>query len=281
MDETTTAAVAEWAECDVEHVTELDGGQVGSVHRVDLADGRRVVVKTAETDLRTEAEMLAHLRSEGGLRVPEVHHVTADLLVLEFVTGNSTVSPAVEHDLAERLAALHATDAEQFGFPFDTLTGACRQPNPWTDDWATFFGDERLGYATRCAREESVLPAALADRLAAIGDDLPDLLAHDPAPSLVHGDVWSANLLTDGESVRAFLDPACYYADREVELAYAEWTGVAGDAFFERYREVAGLDAGYDTRKHVYRLYPLVTHVRHFGERYLNPLEATLETLGY
>lgn len=281
MDETTTEAVADWADCRVESVTELDGGQVGSVHRVDLADGRRVVVKTADTDLRTEAEMLAHLRSVGDLRVPEVYHVTADLLVMEFVSGDSTVTPAVERDLAERLAALHATDADQFGFPFDTLTGKFRQPNPWTDDWATFFRDERLGHAAACAREESVLPADLADRLADIGDDLPHLLDHDPTPTLIHGDVWSANLLTDAQSVRAFLDPACYYADPEVELAYAEWSGVAGDAFFERYREVAGVDAGYDERRHVYRLFPLLTHLRHFGREYLEPLDATLELLGY
>ncbi|WP_267640526.1 fructosamine kinase family protein [Haloarchaeobius amylolyticus] len=281
MDESTTAAVADWAGCSVTTVTELDGGQVGSVHRVDLADGRRVVVKTAETDLRTEAKMLAHLRSVGELRVPEVYHVTPDLLVLEFVAGGSTISPAVERDLAERLAALHATDADRFGFPFDTLTGAYCQPNPWRDDWATFFGEERLSHAATRAREEGVLPAHLGERLTTLGDDLPGMLAHDPTPSLVHGDVWSANLLTDGETVRAFLDPACYYADPEVELAYAEWTGVAGDAFFERYRAVAGVAPGYDERRHVYRLYPLLTHVRHFGEAYLEPLDETLETLGY
>lgn len=281
MDEPTTEAVTDWADCPVESVTELDGGQVGSVHRVDLADGRRVVVKTADTDLRTEAEMLAHLRSVGGLRVPEVLHATIDLLVMEFVPGDSTVTPAVERDLAERLAALHATDADRFGFPFDTLTGAFRQPNPWTDDWATFFRDQRLRYPAKRAREESVLPADLTERLAELGDDLPGLLDHDPTPSLVHGDVWSANLLTDGDSVRAFLDPACYYADREVELAYAEWAGVAGDAFFEQYREGAGIDPGYDTRRHVYRLYPLVTHLRHFGREYLEPLDATLDRLGY
>lgn len=281
MDETTAAAVADWADCPVERVTELDGGQVGSVHRVDLTDDRRVVVKTADTDLQIEAEMLAHLRSVGGLRVPEVYHATADLLILEFVAGDSTVTPAVERDLAERLAALHATEADRFGFPFDTLTGAFRQPNPWSDDWATFVRDERLGHAATCAREESVLPVGLGDRLAELCDDLPELLDHDPTPSLVHGDVWSANLLTDGESVRTFLDPACYYADPEMELAYAEWAGVAGDAFFEQYRKVAGVDAGYATRKHVYRLYPLVTHLRHFGATYLDPLDATLRTRGY
>nr|WP_236608594.1 fructosamine kinase family protein [Salinarchaeum sp. Harcht-Bsk1] len=281
MNDTTAGEVAGWADSRITAVIELDGGEVGSVHRVDLADDRRVVVKTADTDLRTEAKMLAHLRSEGGLRVPDVYHVTPDLLVMEFVAGESTVTPAVERDLADRLAALHATEADQFGFPFDTLTGAYRQPNPWTDGWATFFGDERLGYAASRAREDGELPPDLAERIDDLAADLPALLDHDPTPSLVHGDVWSANVLTGGESVQVFLDPACYYADPEVELAYAEWTEVAGDAFFERYRERAGADSGYDDRKHVYQLYPLVTHVRHFGEAYLEPLEATLDTLGY
>jgi len=281
MNDATAGAVADWASSQVRAVSELDGGEVGSVHRVDLTDGRRVVVKTADIDLRTEAKMLTYLRSEGCLLVPDVYHVTADVLVLEFVEGNSTVSSAVERDLAERLAALHATEADQFGFPFDTLTGAYRQPNPWTDDWAIFFGDERLGHAAKRAREDGVLQPALAERIADLVADLPEMLDHEPTPSLIHGDVWSANLLTDGESVQAFLDPACYYADPEVELAYAEWTEVAGEDFFERYREVGSVDSGYADRKHVYRLYPLVTHVRHFGDAYLEPLAATLETIGY
>src|SRR6056297_3797099 len=104
MDESTVADIADWAGCRVDTVTELDGGQIGSVHRVDLADDRRVVAKTADVDLRTEAKMLRRLRTAGGLRVPEVHHVTPDLLVMEFVAGDSTISPAVERDLADRLA---------------------------------------------------------------------------------------------------------------------------------------------------------------------------------
>lgn len=281
MDESTRAAVEDWAGCPVEAATELDGGQIGAVHRVDLADGRRVAVKTAGVDLTTEARMLAHLREAGGLRVPEVHHATPDLLVMEFVAGDSTVTPAVERDLAERLASLHAVEADAFGFPFDTLTGLYRQPNPWTDDWATFFRDHRLAYAADRAREEGALPADLGERLDHLVDDLPGLVDHDPTPGLVHGDVWDANLLTDGESVRAFLDPACYYADPEVELAYVEWTGVGGDAFFERYREVAGIRSGYDERRLIYRVYPLLTHVRYFGEAYLDQLEGVLERLGY
>lgn len=281
MDEATRVAVTDWAGTDVAAMDELQGGQVGRVHRVDLADGRHVVVKTGPTDPVVEARMLTHLADEGGLSVPEVLNASEDLLVLAFVEGDATVTPAVEHDLADRLASLHATTADAFGFPFDTPTGRFRQPNPWTDDWAAFFGDHRLGYAVGRAREDCALPLELVERFSLLRADLDALFEHDPTPSLVHGDVWAENLLTDGETVRAFLDPACYYADREVELAYAEWTGVAGDAFFERYREVASVADGYEVRRKVYRLYPLVTHLRHFGEEYLDPIRTTLKELGY
>lgn len=281
MDASTRERVETWAGCAVADAAELDGGEVGTVYCVDLADGRRVVVKTAKTDLTTEAGMLRHLAEEGGLTVPEVFHAEPDVLVLEFVEGDGDLTPAVERDLAERLAALHETTAEGFGFPFDTLTGRFRQPNPWTGDWAEFFGEHRLGHATERAVAEGVLPVAAAERVRAVVDDLPTLLDHDPEPSLIHGDVWRENLIPGSNRIRAFLDPACYYADPEVELAYVHWTDTGGDAFFERYREVAGLPDGVAARRPVYRLYPLLTHVRHFGDEYLDPLRATLAELGY
>ena len=281
MEADTLDAVERWAGCTVAEATELDGGEVGTVSCADLADGRRVVVKTAETDLTTEAAMLEHLAAEGGLTVPEVFHVTPELLLLEFVEGSGDLTPAVERDLAERLAALHETTADAFGFPFDTLTGRFRQPNPWTDDWADFFGEHRLGHAAACAAAEGVLPDHTRERVAAVVDDLPELLDHEPEPTLIHGDVWRENLRLEDDGVRAFLDPACYYADPEVELAYVDWTGTGGDAFAERYRELVALPDGVRERRPVYRLYPLLTHVRHFGESYLDPLRATLGGLGY
>jgi fructosamine-3-kinase len=286
MDDRTRDAVASWTDAPIAAVTELDGGEIGSVHRVDLADGQRVVAKTAGTDLRTEARMLRHL-AEHGLAVPEVFHATEDLLVIEFVPGDAEITPSVERDLADRLAALHAESAPTFGFPFDTLTGKLDLPNPREPDWQTFFGEHRLGYMADRAVEEGFLPAVDAERIDALREDLPALLDHDPDPSLIHGDVWTENLVTDGEAVRAFLDPACYYADPEVELAYVDWTGTGGTAFFERYRERArqadggGLPDGVTERRPIYRLLPLLVHLRHFGEEYLDPIRKTLDEIGY
>ncbi|NHX34971.1 MULTISPECIES: fructosamine kinase family protein [Halolamina] len=280
MDAATRAAVEAWADASIVDAAELDGGEVGSVHRVDLGDDRRVVAKTAEADLRIEARMLRHL-AEHGLAVPAVHHAAEDLLVIAYVDGESRITPAVERDLADRLAALHANSAPTFGFPFDTLTGELDLPNPREADWSTFFGEHRLGYMADRAEKEGLLPANGAERVDALVDDLPALLDHDPEPSLIHGDVWRANLLTDGESVRTFLDPACYYADPEVELAYVDWTDTGGEAFFERYRARAGIPHGAASRRPVYRLLPLLVHLRHFGSEYLDPVRETLAELGY
>ncbi|QZY00549.1 fructosamine kinase family protein [Halobaculum rubrum] len=285
MDERILAVVERWAGCTIDDATLLDGGEVGTVRRLDLADGRRVVVKTGPTDPDVEAGMLRHLREAGGPRMPAVRHAGDGVLVLEHVPndGDAAVTPAVERDLAERLAALHATtpDADAFGFPFDTLTGPYTQPNPWTDSWPTFFGEHRLAHAATRAHEEGVLPATDRGRIESLVADLPALLGHEPTPSLIHGDVWRGNVLIADGALATLLDPACYYADPEVELAYVEWTGTGGDAFLDRYREVAGIADGYRDREPTYRLYPLLTHLRYFGDEYLDDVRATLSALGY
>ena len=285
----------------VESVAELDGGEVGRVARVALADGRTVAAKTGETPLTVEAFMLDVL-ADRGLPVPDVYHRDDDLLVLEYVDGDSEISPAVERDAAGLLAALHGErpadrdgpngdatgesngDATgRYGFPRDTVTGPYRQPNPWTDSWVAFFRDRRLDYFAGKAREEGLLSPSLAERLDALADDLDSLLPDDPPSALLHGDVWANNVLTRDGEVRALLDPACYFGHAEVELAYVDFGGSFGDAFFETYDDERGIDPGFrDERCAVYQLVPLLEHLLYFGEdRYAAGLRERLTDLGY
>lgn len=272
---------------DATGVTELDGGMVGGVHRVDLADGRTVAAKTGGTPLTVEARMLRHL-GERGLSVPDVVYVSDALLVLSFVEGdgdgveNGRLAPATARDAARRLAALHGHTADRYGFPFDTLSGAYHQPNPWTDSWVAFLRDHRLGHVARAARDEGTLPPTLFHRVETLCADLSDHVPDDPPASLLHGDVWANNLVVDGGAVAAFLDPACSYGHSEVDLAYCEFVGF-DRAFFEAYDEARGIDDGFrDGRCAVYSLFPVLEHVRHFdADRYRDRADATLSSLGY
>jgi len=86
-------------------------------------------------------------------------------------------------------------------------------------------------------------------------------------PSLVHGDLWSGNILETDDGI-ALVDPAVYYADREVELAYLELFGGAPMGFMEAYAAAYPLADGYEVRRPILQIYPLMVHVNHFGAEY-------------
>lgn len=265
-------------------IEELDGGMIGSVYRVDLDGGETVVAKSSEHSLTTEGRMLDYLAAESDLPVPGVEYVDEDLLVLEHVAGESTITPAVERDAAAHLASLHEIEGRACGFPFDTLTGPVRQPNPWTDSWVEFYREHRVGTVLELARTEGSVSTPLAERVDRACADFEQLLDEPDHPKLLHGDVWRTNLLTDGERITAFLDPACSYGHPEIELAYADWTETFGDLFFEAYQTERGVDLDdgfFDQRRLVYRLYPLLVHVHLFGGAYREELATTLDRIGY
>ena len=117
------------------------------------------------------------------------------------------------------------------------------------------------------------------DRLAGTLDE------HIPEPeaaSLIHGDVWGGNVVSDNGGIAAFLDPAIYHADPEIELAFITLFGTFGESFFERYGEILPIQDGFfESRRDLYNLYPLLVHVRLFGGGYLGAVQSTLERFGF
>ena len=107
------------------------------------------------------------------------------------------------------------------------------------------------------------------------------LVGEPNPPALVHGDVWSGNVLAKGDRITAFLDPALYFADPEIELAFISLFNSFGEVFLRRYAEIRGIDrAFFDTRRDLYNLYPLLVHVYFFGGGYLDSVRSTLGRFG-
>lgn len=261
-------------------ITELSGGEVGTVYRVEFGDRPAVAAKVGETPLTLEARMLRYLDAETELPVPEVYYASDDLLVLEYVEGDGQWTPATERDVAEHVAALHEVAAPAFGFDHETLSGPFAQPNPWTDSWIEFFREQRLLHFAHAAHEEGVLPARTLSRIETLADRLEDLLVEPEHPSLLHGDLWAGNLIVREESLAAVLDPAIYFGHAELELAYVQLGGPLGDAFVERYRDLRGLAPGYDHRRAVYQAYHELEQARFFGRERLGALRDRLDALG-
>ena len=265
-------------------LTPLPGGCIGAVYRADFAAGPPRVVKFdagAAPRLDVEGRMLRFLADQSALPVPEVIHAAPDLLIMALLPGGSQFSAGAEAHAADLLAALHRRTAPAFGLAYDTLIGGLQQPNPWTDRWLDFFVEQRLRHMGRAALDSGRLPAALFARLETLCARLDRWLDEPAQPALLHGDVWTTNVLAEGDRITAFVDPAIYYGHPEIELAFITLFGTFGAAFFDRYRSHHALDDGFfEARRDLYNLYPLLVHVRLFGGGYVAGVARTLTRFG-
>jgi fructosamine-3-kinase len=266
-------------------LTPLMGGCIGEVYRVDFPDKMALVAKVADgsgVTLESEGFMLRYLKTYSSLPVPAVIHTSDTLLLMEFIGGDSRFSAPAERHAAELLAALHTVRGEKFGFERDTLIGGLRQPNPRYESWIEFFRDQRLFYMAGEAARVGRLPGDFLHRLEKFAARLGDWLTEPDYPALIHGDVWTTNVLASHDRITGFLDPAIYYAHPEVELAFITLFNTFNMGFFQRYHESYPIEPGFfETRRDIYNLYPLLVHVRLFGGGYVASVDSILRRFGF
>lgn len=172
-------------------------------------------------------------------------------------------------ELGQLLAKQHAIYGTQFGWDDDNHIGTTPQYNGWDDDWIEFYRTRRLLPQLRFALGNG-LPQALAEQVQQICAQLQRWFEnYQPAPSLLHGDLWAGNAAYDGRLKRPLLfDPAPYYGDAETDLAMTELFGRFPAAFYSAYAAHRAIDSGYPSRRPLYQLYHALNHFNLFGNGY-------------
>lgn len=268
-----------------ERIERLSGGSVGDVYLVILVDGGRAVLKydkSGNSGLYLEGQMLQYLEEQSHIPVPKVLYKSPTTLILEWMPGRSVFGQFEQMHAAELLSNLHNISGDSFGFEWDTVIGGLHQPNQKMGSWLDFFRERRLLYMAQQAVDHRRLPIAIMERIVSFVGQLDSWLLEPEAPSLLHGDAWTGNMLAQDGRITAFLDPAIYFGDAEIELAFTRLFGTFGQPFFERYQELRPLKAGFfEIRSDIYNLYPLLVHVRLFGGGYVAQVDATLRKFGY
>ena len=229
-----------------------------------------------------EAEALAleKISATGCIRVPEAIAWGVDdetsWLVLEYLELTSS-GPA--NLLGEQLAALHEISADSFGWSQNNYIGVTPQLNQQTDNWSEFWRDYRLKPQLTMAQA-----AGFGSRLVDRGDRLLaslDQLMHDhePAASLLHGDLWAGNKAYTTSGLPVIFDPASYYGDRETDIAMTELFGGFEPEFYAAYRSNSPLPDGYPLRRELYNLYHMLNHLNLFGTGYLSRCKSIIDSL--
>jgi fructosamine-3-kinase len=263
--------LAEKGEGEVLSTDPVGGGCIHQACRLRAAGGGSYFLKTNPEPLAgiffAEAAGLRELDVPGAPRVPEVLLVGEEFLLLE------DLQPASRRadfwvDYGRKLAQLHIQTSPRFGFREDNYIGGSPQLNAWTDNGLDFFKEKRLQPQIQWGMDRGLLTSAdlrLCDNL--LGK-VASIIPEQP-PVLLHGDLWSGNLITDSSGEPALIDPAVYYGWAEADLAMTDLFGRYPDPFYGAYNELNPLQAGYRERYPIYNLYHLLNHLNLFGRSYL------------
>jgi fructosamine-3-kinase len=268
------AAVTNWlAENgygNVESSRQVGGGCINNGVLLWTSEGNSLFLKTnaqAPEDMFVrEVEGLEVLGVEDGPRVPKSYLHASDFLLMEDLAPVSRASDYWD-DFGRKMAALHNHTSERFGFEHDNYIGSTPQPNPWTDDGYEFFSQHRLVFQAEMAVRRGLLSSKEAGQVERLANRLRDLAPEQPA-SLIHGDLWGGNAMTDEKGAPAIIDPAAHYGWAEADLAMTALFGGFNDRFYSAYNESRPMPSGWRNRFSLYNLYHLLNHLNLFGRGY-------------
>lgn len=231
--------------------------------------------------LSKEASGLNLLQQSTFLKIPKTFGTGRiedyNYLLSEFIpTGRSQMD--YWENLGLGLAHLHLSDASSFGLEEDNFIASIPQKNQFNSSWSEFFIQMRLEPLVGKAYFDQLIPLNFLKKFQEIYPKIESIFPIEK-PALLHGDLWSGNVLITGEGQPCLIDPAVYYGHREMDLAFSKLFGGFDSAFYESYESVFPLASGFDQRIGIYNLYPLLVHLNLFGTSYLSGIERTVNKL--
>jgi len=264
-------------------VRTVSGGCIHRAYVIDATPPFFVKVNSAahEDMFDAETDALRAIASTSEIRVPCPLLRGAigeeSFLVLEYLKLGSGTRVSWQR-MGEQLAAMHRYTSPdgRFGWQRDNYIGATPQNNRWRPDWVTFWRENRLEFQFKLAAAKGILYEGSDRLLVGLSGFFAD---SSPEPSLLHGDLWSGNASFTEEGTPVIYDPACYFGDRECDLAFTEMFGGFPREFYEAYDATWLRDEGWRSRRDLYNLYHVLNHAHLFGGGYVGQAREMIRSL--
>ncbi|BBM89553.1 hypothetical protein COTS27_01257 [Spirochaetota bacterium] len=243
------------------------------------------------------------------LKIPKPYGTSShhNYLLLEYLAPKTTTTPTQirsnETYFAAALATLHqfkdwhqiTTDkdpelpaalkthlanltAQSFGWYENPYLKPHKKFAPPKSKWIDFFKEYRLIPLLNSTYKDNLLPLTLRKKADLLLKHLHQYLPPPSHASIVHGDLWSGNVLTLPDDATALIDPAVHLSHHETDLALSELFGKRPPIFYSTYQKYFPSAPGYASRVPLYNLYHLLNHLHLFGKSYLPSIAHILST---
>lgn len=250
----------------------VSGGCINNGGQLDTSRGKFFIkwndVRKFPSMFIQERRGLTLLRDTNAVRVPGVLNVgsTAHLqfIVMEWI-DQVRPGPGYWETLGHQLASLHRHTSKHFGLDHDNYIGSLPQQNSQHDDWCDFFITQRIEPQLKTLTINNARAKMMESLFKKLSDIFPD-----ERPALLHGDLWSGNIIADEVGSPVMIDPAVYYGHREAEIAFTQLFGGFEGTFYAAYQESFPLPPDHHKRVGLFNIYPLLVHANLFGGSYLS-----------
>ncbi len=261
---------------------------IKSVHGGDISDAfcifsqsdqffLKVNTRSFLSNFQSEGNSLLFLRAKSSLKVPNVLHSGVyqehAFLVLEFIKSSQPNS-VFWQNLGVGLAELHQNHSSEFGHFEDNFIGSLNQKNTDSLSWQSFYDTSRLSPLFKIGFDLGMFNNEDSRNLQTLIKHIPSICPNEAA-SLIHGDLWSGNMLCSNNSAY-LIDPSISYAHREMDIAMTKLFGGFDALFYGAYQDTFPLEADFESRKEIYQLYYLLVHAILFHGGYIQTVKNIL-----
>jgi len=263
-------------------IAPLSGGDINEVFKI-TTQNNTYVLKINSLSIHPKMFVKEKLGLQSisltGANTPDLIKIFSNsqnqFLILEYIEEESTTK-SFWKNFATSLVKLHKTSNKSFGLKYDNYIGSLSQNNAQKRTWEQFFIENRINPLVKQAFDKNLLNKNHLSSFESLFKKLNEILPTEP-PSLVHGDLWSGNLLKGKGQTPVFIDPAIYYGNREMDIAMTQMFGGFDKDYINYYNEWFPLESGWQQRIEIHNLYPCLVHLILFGSSYLRGIEKVIK----
>lgn len=268
---------------DPNRINRVSGGDINQAFQVYRND-QPYFIKINQSGpypgmMEKEARGLDTLRKNSLFIIPEVQAVGEwegwQYLILEWLAP-AAPQPDYWTRFAEALAHQHHQAQQQFGWEEDNYIGQLPQRNTPSDSWVNFYAEQRITPLVQQLVDKGALSTAALHQLTTWRRTLPERFPQEP-PALLHGDLWSGNLLSAKKGHPALIDPAVYAGHREMDIGMTQLFGGFHHSFIDAYQYYYPLEKNWQERLPLTQLYPILVHAVLFGGHYITSARELLQ----
>ena len=260
-------------------IEQVHGGDIHNAWRIEFSNKKLFLKRNIRNKkfLEFEKYCLQNLRkyaNQETLIIPEViafkNFKNIEILLMEWID----MQKFDQKNLGKGLGEMHLNSTESnprsFGYPVEGFIGLTNQKKGWENNWIDCFLNLRI------MPQLSILKSNFLDKetINKIKEKIrSELIKDKPINTLIHGDLWSGNAGVNKSGKGVIFDPACWWADNEVDIAMTKLFGGFGKEFYEEYHKIFPIKKGFEKRIIIYNFYHILNHANMFGGAYLKQVQ--------